>query len=116
MFTVPMSVRTETLHGSNDQIAFVYGPVVLAGDMGAIPRGESIPYSQDQLTNVKMDGVPVPTLKGNVATIAKSVQRQPGEALTFRLQTSGTQNVVLRPFPDLHYERYNVYWKVSPGS
>lgn len=116
VFTVPMSVRTEALHGSNDQIAFVYGPVVLAGDMGAIPRGESIPYSQDQLTNVKMDGVPVPTLKGNVATIAKSVQRQPGEALTFRLQTSGTQNVVLRPFPDLHYERYNVYWKVSPGS
>jgi len=112
-----MSVRAEALHGSADQIAFLYGPVVLAGDLGAIPRGESVPWSQDQLTNVNMDGVAVPTLEGNVATIAKSVRREPGSDLAFRVRTTGKpQDVVLRPFPDLHYERYNVYWKVSPGS
>jgi DUF1680 family protein len=117
VFTVPMSVRAEALHGSADQIAFLYGPVVLAGDLGAITRGESVPWSQDQLTNVNMDGVAVPTLEGNVATIAKSVRREPGSDLAFRVRTTGKpQDVVLRPFPDLHYERYNVYWKVSPGS
>lgn len=117
VFTVPMAVRTEALHGAPDQIAFLYGPVVLAGDLGPITRSESVPYSPDQLTNLGMDGVPVPTLSGDVATIAKAVQRQPGPDLSFRMQGVGkAKEVVLRPFPELHYERYNVYWKVSPGT
>ncbi|HKE92889.1 MAG TPA: glycoside hydrolase family 127 protein, partial [Povalibacter sp.] len=40
--TIPMTLRTEALHGAPDQVAFLYGPLVLAGDLGPEPpRGSA---------------------------------------------------------------------------
>ena len=49
--TIPTSVRAEPLHGSADQFAFVYGPVVLAGDVGPAPAGPAVPYAKEQGAN-----------------------------------------------------------------
>ncbi len=51
--TIPTSVRTEPLHGSSDQFAFVYGPVVLAGDLGPAPAGSMVPYAKEQQANLE---------------------------------------------------------------
>ena len=112
--TIPMTVRTEALRGSSRQVAFLYGPVVLAGDLGPTPSGETIPYAKDQAANFEVPRIAVPTLRGDLQTIAGAVRRVPGKDLVFRTHGIGRpEDVVLRPFWELHYRRYNVYWTVE---
>lgn len=114
--TVPMSVRTEAVHGSPDLVAFVYGPVVLAGDLGRVAPGPNIPYAKDQGVNLKLDGVEVPALSGEPKSIAANLRRLPGHAVAFKLtSTTPRRDITLRPFHELDYERYTVYWKVAPA-
>jgi len=112
--TIPMSVRTEAVHGAPDLIAFVYGPVVLAGDLGAVAAGENIPYAKEQGANLELEGVAVPTLTGDAKWVAANLRRLPGNTVAFKLNTT-TGDITLRPFHELDYERYTVYWKVTPG-
>lgn len=112
--TIPTSVRTEPLHGSSDQFAFVYGPVVLAGDLGPAPAGPTVPYAKEQQANLKAESVEVPTLTGDPQQLAASLRRVPGAALAFTLKTSApSKEVTLRPFHELDYQRYTVYWKTT---
>lgn len=115
--TLPTSVRTEPLHGSDDQFAFVYGPVVLAGDLGPAPAGSTVPYAKEQQANLKAESVAVPVLTGDPQQLAAGLRRVPGTTLAFKL-TTGTprQELTLRPFHELDYQRYTVYWKTAPAS
>ena len=115
---IPMAVRVEALPDAADRIAFLYGPVVLAGDLGPVQRTATFPYARDQADNFKAASIAVPALIGDRATIAGSLRRVPGEQLSFHTQgiTAGdtrTADVTLRPFAELHYERYNVYWTLA---
>jgi len=114
--SVPMKPRTEPLRGSTDQVAFLYGPVVLAGDLGPVKRSESFPYAKDQGDNFEADIVEVPRLVATPATAAEILRRVPGGDLAFIAEGSseGRENVTLRPFADLHYRHYNVYWTLTP--
>jgi hypothetical protein len=100
------------MHGAPDMVAFIYGPVVLAGDLGTVTAGENIPYAKEQGANLKLEGVAVPTLSGDVQRIAGNLRRLPGNTVAFKMNTS-TGDVTLRPFHELDYERYTVYWKVT---
>lgn len=113
---IPTAVRTELLHGTTDQFAFVYGPVVLAGDLGPAPAGAAVPYAKEQAANLKAESVPVPTLAGEPQPLAAGLRRIPGAALAFKLTTSEPrQDITLRPFHELDYQRYTVYWKTVPA-
>lgn len=113
--TIPTSVRTEPLHGSSDQFAFVYGPVVLAGDLGPAPAGPTVPYAKEQQANLKAESIEVPSLSGTPQQLAASLRRVPGDTLAFKLTTSEPgKDVTLRPFHELDYQRYAVYWKTAP--
>lgn len=115
--TIPMAVRTEALQGAPDTVAFVYGPLVLAGDLGPAPRSETVPYAKDQIANLKAADFPVPTLAVTADKAIAAIRRLPGNPLAFRTQGIGRpSDVTLRPFPDLHYERYNVYWTLQPAA
>jgi DUF1680 family protein len=112
--TIPTSVRTEPLHGSKDRFAFVYGPVVLAGDLGPAPEGPTVPYAKEQQANLKAESIEVPSLNGDPGQLAAGLRRVPGEALAFELTTSAPRKqVMLRPFHELDYQRYTVYWKTT---
>lgn len=112
--TIPMSVRTEVVHGAPDMVAFIYGPVVLAGDLGQVAANENIPYAKEQGVNLELDGVEVPALSGDAKSVAAGLRRLPGETVAFQL-TSATprRDITLRPFHELDYQRYTVYWKVT---
>jgi len=115
--TLPTSVRTEPLHGSSDQFAFVYGPVVLAGDLGPAPAGSTVPYAKEQQANLKAESAEAPVLAGDPQQLAAGLRRLPGDTLAFQLTTSTPrQEVTLRPFHELDYQRYTVYWKTAPAS
>jgi DUF1680 family protein len=110
--TIPTSVRTEPLHGSSDQFAFVYGPVVLAGDLGPAPAGATVPYAKEQQANLKAESTEVPSLSGTPQQLVASLRRVSGDTLAFKLTTSEPRKeVTLRAFHELDYQRYAVYWK-----
>jgi uncharacterized protein len=110
---IPMSVRAEALRGSQDQIAFLYGPVVLAGDLDPAPATATVPYAQDQSANLKAPDIAVPMLVGDVRSVTQAVTRLPGEELAFQMPVIGQpQAITLRPFWDVPFRRYNVYWTV----
>ncbi len=115
-FEVPMTVRTEPLRGAPDQLAFLYGPYVLAGDLGPAPRTDTVPYAADQLANLQAQAVAVPMLAAERTTVLKSVHRDTSsQDLTFRTRGIGRpDDITLRPFVDLPYQRYNVYWTLVP--
>ena len=110
---IPMSVRTESMPDDPSKVAFLYGPVVLAGDLGPAPSTETVPYAGDQSANLRQAAVAVPVLVRGGGPIEGSVVRSPGPALEFRTAGLGRPaDVVLRPFWEISYDRYSVYWDV----
>lgn len=117
---LPMTVRTEPLPGDPSRLAFLYGPLVLAGRLGK----EGLFPGADILRNERTSGmildvpVEVPTLAGDPDRLAGAVRKVPGaEPLTFETEGVGQpRDVTLIPYHRLHHERYNLYWEVRPGT
>jgi DUF1680 family protein len=107
---MPMRLRVETMPDDPKQQAFLYGPLVLAGDLG-----------NDGLTEQLITGSNVPRLRGapqiTIPTLHASGEVntwiKPGsKALEFR--TIGqARDVTLTPINSIFGRRYNVYWQVS---
>ena len=113
--TIPMAVRTESLPDAPSTVAFLYGPVVLAGDLGAAPQTDAVKYTREQTANLNAEAAPVPDLILGNAPLEACVVRDPGEGLSFHTANIGRpRDVTLRPFAELSYERYTVYWNVLP--
>jgi DUF1680 family protein len=112
---LPMSLHLAALPGVPRTIAVLYGPVVLAGQLGTdkLPT----PYAQSQVEHI---GLPVPqtpvfvTADGEILSRIEKVVDQP---LTFRTQGLGQPfDVTLIPFYRTHHQRYSVYWPIySPA-
>ena len=101
--TLPMSVRTESLMGDSSKVAFLYGPLVLAGDFG--PAQDQI--QADQVSNQFKPAAEVPVLIAEKAgDLVKKLKRAPGLVWTM------TNGSVLRPYLDLAHEKTAVYWDV----
>jgi uncharacterized protein len=111
--TIPMAVRSEALPDDPDKVAFVYGPVVLAADLGPAPVNANIPFAIDQNANVREHPVEVPVIVRNDAPLASSIVRATDGSLQFHTDGVGRPNdVTLVPFWEISYARYNVYWDV----
>jgi hypothetical protein len=110
---LPMTLRTEAMPDNPKMIAVMYGPLVLAGDLGrdgldAIRRyGPSAPPVGRVKTPV------IPALVGDVAGITKKITPDPARPLQFK--TTGLalpHDVTLVPFYRIVDQRYTVYWNV----
>jgi len=112
-FQVPMAVRTEPLPDNAQKVAFLYGPAVLAGDLGPGPRPEASPYAHDQRDNLDVPPVPVPTLVLGDTPLESAIVRSKDGALAFRTEgLDHPRDVTLRPFWEISHDRYTVYWDV----
>jgi DUF1680 family protein len=110
-YTLPMEVRVEPLEGSPDEVAFAYGPCVLAADMGTEGLDKVQFYLRDENTYVNAPTPPAPVVVGSAGQLAAGVEPVPGEPLTFR--THGIMrpaDLTLRPYSRTHYVRYAVYF------
>ena len=114
----PMALRAEYLKGSDDHIAFFYGPVLLAGDMGSegLKRSDYIANpASSNMSSWKLGGpidiVQVPASAAKDP--ASCLERTTGGAIAFRLKDS---DVLLKPLSDLYFSRYNMYWRIDKGS
>jgi uncharacterized protein len=111
--SIPMAVRTEATPDDPDKVAFLYGPVVLAADLGPAPATGNVPYAKEQFANLKERPASVPTLMRNDEPLEYSIVRMADGSLKFHTDGIGRPNdVTLVPFWEISYSRYNVYWDV----
>jgi DUF1680 family protein len=106
-----MKLHTEPLPGTNNIVALLYGPVVLAGELGtnAMPK----PYARNQTDLVRVSDPSVPPLVGDAHSILKEIKGNK-TTLVFRTKNSGlTNQVTLVPLYRANHERYTVYWTLA---
>ncbi len=109
---LPMAVRTESLPHADHWLAFLYGPIVLAGDLGTEGLETLDLYTRSQGELAATPTPEVPVLVGDGSQVLSHVQPVDGQPLTF--QTAGLgrpADVVLQPLYRLHHRRYAVYWE-----
>jgi DUF1680 family protein len=107
----PMRLHTELLPGTSNTVAILYGPIVLAGELGtnAMPS----PFAHAQTDFSRLPAPDAPVFVGAADGLLKHIKPVAGKALTFRTRELGKpRDVTLIPFYQLHRERYSVYWKM----
>ena len=103
---VPMSLRTEAMPDNPHRVAILYGPVVLAGDLGPVH-----PDAAGETADAA--GPTVPVLVTGGRPVGEWVEPVEGAALVFRTAGVGRPaDVTLRPLYAFHDRRYAVYWDV----
>ena len=104
--------------GTPDVVAFVYGPIVLAGRLGeeGLAPGNQIIVNERESGTMLNTSVAVPVLVGDVSTMARHIRQDAHDPLTFRSSGIGRPNdVELVPYYRLAHERYNLYWQLVSG-
>ena len=96
---IPFSLRLEPMPDDSNRVAVMYGPLVLAGDLGAI--------SDSALKDAMY--VPVMmTVKRDPSTWMKPVKGKPNTFMT--INTGRPRDVELKPFYATYSRRYSIYW------
>lgn len=109
----PMRLHIEALPDDPQMVAFLYGPIVLAGELGTQGLDGISPYCHKQLDLVHVPTPEVPVLVGDVKELCGRVVPTVGRPLVFRTRAIGRPtDVTLSPYYRLHYQRYTIYWKV----
>ena len=92
----PMEVYTESMPDNTDRVAFLYGPVVLAGQLGS-EQPDPVYGTPVLLTDQRDPG--------------KWIKPVPGVSLMFRTNKAGQPfDFLLKPFFRTHEEYYSVYF------
>jgi DUF1680 family protein len=112
---LPMGLRTEWLPGDTRNAALLYGPVVLAGELGI--DGMPSPYAKDQTDLIKVPTPALPAVAPDLSSLLSQVEPVSGQPLVFKLRCAGRSDpVLLEPFYRVHHQRYTVYWPVGPAT
>jgi hypothetical protein len=107
---LPMKLHAAPLPGASNIVEVLYGPIVLAGNLGT--NGMPNPCARDQLDLAKVPDPIVPVLVGDPKTFLKKI-KPTSEPLVFQTKNLGQPNdVTLVPFYKANHERYTVYWNV----
>jgi len=125
---LPMHLHVEVMPDDSHTQAFLYGPLVLAGDLGAgglteahiigpnlrvgapIPEQHGSPLGPVNRTPPVPD-LEIPSFKGSGSDPSSWI-KSGDKLLTFR--TSGQRkDITLVPLNSLYDRRYSVYWEVS---
>ena len=108
---LPMTLRMETLPGDDTQQAAMYGPLVLAGRLGAEGLTKEMFYAQFS-PGPHAEPIPAPVITTSLKDPVGWLKPVFGDPLTF--QTAGQEKQLsLIPLYKLFGERYAVYWKMA---
>jgi DUF1680 family protein len=111
---IPLSLHLEALPDDPHIQAIMYGPVVLAGDLGTAGLDSIRRYGPSAPPIGRLSSVPVPSLVASrPQQVLEHVKPVAGKPLTF--QTSGLaqpHDVTLAPLYKTFEPRYTVYWTI----
>jgi DUF1680 family protein len=104
---LPMHLTVEAMPDDPKIQAFLFGPLVLAGDLGSEGLSDRLITGPNapRLRNMPIE---IPTFHANVSTGIKPTDTP----LTFRT-TSQQKDVTLSPINSIFDKRYTVYWQVT---
>jgi uncharacterized protein len=109
----PLNLRAESLPGAPATKAFFFGPLLLAGDLGTNNLPAPIAYARDQCQYCNSPDPKVPVLVMDDRPLEDWLKPVAREPLMFRTVNAGRPaDVTLKPFYQLQYQRYTVYWDV----
>src|SRR5579863_7454327 len=108
--TLPMRLTAEPLADDRSQLAFLYGPLVLAGQFPKTGLEEDLEHQQGPEV-VDAPAVVVPALKSKGPDPSSLIRPVPGESLAFRT-TGQDRDIDLKPL-NQSWQRFAVYWTVS---
>jgi hypothetical protein len=113
----------------------MYGPLVLAGELGTQDLNPDHIYSDDKYLHAGFPTIAVPELAANRNALDRWIQPVSAPAtasastsgnkpisanakpLTFRTVNAGhPEDVTLSPFYRLFDQRYNLYWRFRPAT
>jgi DUF1680 family protein len=112
---LPMNLRLEPMTNRPSKAAIMYGPILLAGQLGREGFIDDMPYAT--LEHRPYHGTPTPIVP-DLATGGEPVDQwlKPidGKPLEFRTAGVGRPaDVSLIPFFKAHHQRYTVYWDLT---
>ena len=106
-----MELHTEAMPDDPSLQAILYGPLVLAGNLGA--QGLTEPMIVGPMgPELKEHPIDVPGFRTGQKSLDAWIKPANGKTLTFRT-TGQKQDVTLTPFNQILGQRYSVYWNVS---
>ncbi|MDD8027576.1 MAG: glycoside hydrolase family 127 protein, partial [Acidobacteriota bacterium] len=109
-WTLPKTLRLELLPDNPDRAAILWGPLVLAGDLGPIPADK--PRDEDAAMRF-LARTETPVLVTDLASPAAWIKAVPGERAAFRTDGVGrAKDVDLVPFYRLHRRVYAATWDI----
>jgi len=115
----PMGLRMEAMPDDPKMIALLYGPVVLAGDLGRGGLTEALRYGPNAPQVFRLPAVTVPVFLGEVKDVLERIKPAPTAEGPLNFRTVGLgepRDIRLLPLFKAADERYSVYWKVlSPA-
>jgi DUF1680 family protein len=110
-----MSLHLHRMPDEPSLAAIMYGPLVLAGELGTEGLDPRTVYAESQgvLRNVQVE--PGPSLTTDAGDLEARIKPVPGEPLKFRTVGAGApKEVTLVPFHKLFGQRYAIYWRIQP--
>jgi uncharacterized protein len=125
-----MRLHLQPLPDDQNVAAIMYGPLVLAGELGTQDLDPQHIYSDDKYLHPGFPAIAVPELAANrealdqwikpVGTPTSPSANTPvgakDKSLTFRTVGAGRpEDVTLSPFYRLFDQRYNIYWRFRPA-
>jgi uncharacterized protein len=112
--SLPMSLHIAPLPDDDTLQAAMYGPLVLAAQMGREGLTKEMIYGDPGPDDKKQKSIPMPEVN-SASDLASWLEKMPGEGLQFRTvgQSETTQLIPLYKLLD---ERYSMYWKVNAKS
>ena len=117
--TLPMRLSMEATPDDPSQQAFLYGPLVLAGDLGSEGLNDAVTYGMKGPAVGRGRGGAAPALPELEVPTFQAASPDPaswikpgGAPLTFHT-TGQKKDITFIPLNSLFNKRYSVYWKVG---
>ncbi|MXV52241.1 glycoside hydrolase family 127 protein [Pedobacter sp. HMF7647] len=92
--TFPMSLYTESMPDNKDKKAFLYGPLVLAGELG----------------NGELKSRDIPMFVSANENLAQWVKKDPAKPNVFETMSTNTGKLTLAPLYKVYGQKQAVYW------
>ena len=109
----PQTLHIETINDDKYLSSFLYGPIVLAGELGTKDLPSSFHIESPHGGLIYPKTIDIPYFVASKTNLESWITKDAATPLKFTAKANGiAENVSLIPFYKLHHQRYALYWKL----